>query len=51
MKEVVLTKGVRTPVGNFGGALRDIIAQELLRIVFEEEIKVIYSEKVFYYGR
>jgi len=39
MKEVVLVGGVRTPVGNFGGALRDITAQELLKVVFEEVIK------------
>lgn len=39
MKEVVLVGGVRTPVGNFGGALRDITAQEMLKIVFEEVLK------------
>ncbi len=39
MKKVVLTRGVRTPIGNFGGALRDITAQELLKFVFEEAIK------------
>ncbi len=39
MKNVILTRGVRTPIGNFGGALRDITAQELLKIVFEEAIK------------
>lgn len=39
MKEVVITGGVRTPVGNFGGSLRDITAQELLKVVFMETIK------------
>ncbi|HIQ04707.1 MAG TPA: thiolase family protein [Anaerolineae bacterium] len=36
MKEVVIAGAVRTPVGTFGGALRDIPAQELGRIVFRE---------------
>lgn len=39
MKEVVLVGGVRTPVGNFGGALRDVTAQELLKTVFMEALK------------
>ncbi len=39
MKEVVLAGGVRTPVGNFGGALRDVTAQEMLKIVFMEVLK------------
>jgi len=39
MKKVILTRGVRTPIGNFGGALRDVSAQELLKVVFEEAIK------------
>jgi len=39
MKEVVLVGGVRTPVGNFGGALRDLTAQEMLKVVFEEVLK------------
>lgn len=39
MKKVILTRGVRTPIGNFGGALRDITAQELLKFVFQEAIK------------
>jgi acetyl-CoA C-acetyltransferase len=33
MKEVVIVGGVRTPIGNHGGALRDVTAQELARIV------------------
>jgi acetyl-CoA C-acetyltransferase len=36
MKEVVVIDGVRTPVGNFGGALKDITAQELGRLVVKE---------------
>ncbi|MBL7074936.1 thiolase family protein [candidate division KSB1 bacterium] len=39
MKEVVILGGVRTPMGAFGGALRDITAQELMKILFEEQIK------------
>jgi acetyl-CoA C-acetyltransferase len=34
MKDAVIVDGVRTPVGNHGGALRPIIAKELLAIVF-----------------
>ncbi|MNR82349.1 Acetyl-CoA acetyltransferase [compost metagenome] len=36
MKEVVLIDGVRTPFGNFGGALKDLTAQELGRLVVAE---------------
>ncbi len=36
MKEVVLIDGVRTPFGNFGGALKDLTAQELGRLVIAE---------------
>jgi acetyl-CoA C-acetyltransferase len=36
MREVVVIDGVRTPVGNFGGALKDITAQELGRMVVKE---------------
>ena len=39
MKQVVLVGGVRTPVGNFGGALRDVTAQEMLKTVFMEVLK------------
>jgi acetyl-CoA C-acetyltransferase len=39
MKEVVLVEGVRTPIGNFGGALKDITAQEMMKICFEEILK------------
>ncbi len=39
MKEVILTGAVRTPVGNFGGALRDVRAQELLKVVLKESIR------------
>jgi acetyl-CoA C-acetyltransferase len=34
MKDVVIVDGVRTPVGNHGGALRPIGAKDLLAIVF-----------------
>jgi acetyl-CoA C-acetyltransferase len=39
MKEVVIIGGVRTPIGNHGGAFRDIPAQELAKIVMAEVIK------------
>jgi acetyl-CoA C-acetyltransferase len=39
MREVVLVGGVRTPVGVHGGALRDQRAQDLAKIVLEEQIK------------
>jgi acetyl-CoA C-acetyltransferase len=39
VKEVVLLGGVRTPVGTHGGALRDMRAQDLAKIVFQEVIK------------
>ncbi len=38
MKEVVIVTGVRTPIGNFGGALRDMPAQKLGEIVVREAI-------------
>jgi acetyl-CoA C-acetyltransferase len=39
MKDVVLVGGVRTPCGTHGGALRDMRAQDLAKIVFQEVIK------------
>jgi len=39
MKDVVLLGGVRTPCGAHGGALRDLRAQDLAKIVLEEVIK------------
>ena len=36
MKDVVITAGVRTPIGNFGGALKDIPAQKLGEMVVRE---------------
>ncbi|MEB3221119.1 MAG: thiolase family protein, partial [Candidatus Sericytochromatia bacterium] len=36
MREVVVIDGVRTPVATFGGALKDLTAQELGRIVVRE---------------
>jgi acetyl-CoA C-acetyltransferase len=36
MKEVVIVSGVRTPIGNFGGALKDIPAQKLGELVVRE---------------
>ncbi len=39
MKEVVLVGGVRTPIGAHGGALKDITAHELAKIVMREVLK------------
>jgi len=39
MKDVVLLGGVRTPVGMHGGALRDMRAQDLGKLVLSEVIK------------
>lgn len=39
MKEVVIIDGVRTPVGNFGGSLKDITAHKLGEIVVWELLK------------
>lgn len=39
MKEVVITSAVRTPIGNFGGALAPLSAVELGRIAAAEAIK------------
>ncbi|MBE6081816.1 MAG: acetyl-CoA C-acetyltransferase [Tissierellaceae bacterium] len=39
MKEIVIASGVRTPVGTFGGAFKDVSAVELGKVVVEEAIK------------
>jgi len=39
MKEVVIVGGCRTPIGSHGGAFRDLTAQHLAAIVFQEVIK------------
>jgi acetyl-CoA C-acetyltransferase len=36
MKDVVIVAGVRTPIGNFGGALKEIPAQKLGELVVRE---------------
>jgi len=36
MKDVVISAGVRTPIGNFGGALKDIPAHKLGELVVRE---------------
>ena len=38
MKDVVIVAGVRTPIGNFGGALKEISAQKLGELVVREVI-------------
>ena len=39
MKEVVIATGVRTPIGNFGGTLKDVPAHKLGELVVREVIK------------
>jgi acetyl-CoA C-acetyltransferase len=39
MKEVVIAEAVRTPIGSFGGALREVPAVELGGLVIEEVLK------------
>lgn len=38
MREVVIVSGVRTPIGNFGGALKDVSAAKLGEIVIKEAL-------------
>lgn len=38
MKDVMIVAGARTPIGNFGGALKDIPAQKLGELVVREVI-------------
>jgi acetyl-CoA C-acetyltransferase len=38
-KEIVIVDGVRTPIGNFGGALKDVTAHKLGEIVVRELLK------------
>lgn len=39
MKEVVIVSAVRTPIGKFGGSLKDVSAVELGKIVVEDALK------------
>ena len=39
MREIVIIGAVRTPVGNFGGSLKDVSAVELGSIVIAESVK------------
>ncbi|MEK9142930.1 MAG: thiolase family protein [Nitrospirota bacterium] len=38
MKDLVIVAGVRTPIGNFGGALKDVLPQRLGELVVREVI-------------
>jgi acetyl-CoA C-acetyltransferase len=38
MKEVVIVSGARTPIGTFGGALKDMPAVKLGAIVIREAL-------------
>jgi acetyl-CoA C-acetyltransferase len=44
MKEVVIVEGVRTPIGNFGGALKDVKAHKLGEGVVRELLKRTHLE-------
>ncbi len=39
MKDVVIVSGCRTPIGSFGGSLRDVMPGELARLVIVEAMK------------
>jgi acetyl-CoA C-acetyltransferase len=39
MKEVIIASAVQTPVGNFGGSLRTILAYDLAALVLNEVVK------------
>lgn len=39
MKDVVIVDGIRTPIGNFGGSLKDITAHQLGEMVVRELLK------------
>jgi len=39
MEEVYIVSGCRTPIGRFGGSLKDVMPAELVRIVIGEAIK------------
>ncbi|HTC21006.1 MAG TPA: beta-ketoacyl synthase N-terminal-like domain-containing protein, partial [bacterium] len=39
MKEVVIVDGARTPIGNMGGALKDVTAQDMAATVMKEIVK------------
>jgi acetyl-CoA C-acetyltransferase len=39
MKNVIVASAVRTPIGSIGGTLKDIKAQDLMRVVLEGAIE------------
>ena len=39
MKDTVIVDGIRTPVGNHGGALRSLLAKDLLALVFKSIVE------------
>ncbi len=39
MEEVYIASGCRTPIGRFGGSLKDVMPAELVRIVIEEALR------------
>lgn len=41
MRDVVVVSGVRTPIGNFGGALKDVATVDLGSLVIKEALKKI----------
>lgn len=38
MRDVVIVSAVRTPIGSIGGTLKDVLPEELLRVVFQGAI-------------
>ncbi|MFA6034831.1 MAG: acetyl-CoA C-acetyltransferase [Myxococcota bacterium] len=45
MNEVVIVSGVRTPIGSFGGSLKDVSSSDLGKLVVEEAIRRAGIEK------
>ena len=45
MNEVVIVSGVRTPIGSFGGSLKDVLSSDLGKLVVEEAIRRAGIEK------
>jgi acetyl-CoA acetyltransferase len=39
MREVVIVSAARTPVGDFGGAFRDMLSHQLAVIAVQEAVK------------
>ena len=42
MKNVVIVSGTRTPIGGYGGALRDVPVHKFTSVVLNEAVKKAY---------